>query len=373
MSIPSALGTVVNLPMVAGTGDDSWLAAVESVVPARGRGLPARRCSSPSTAATRTCLDPLAHLRLTTAAYRRATLLVDEIAHRWCDGRWLATGGGGYDVYRVVPRSWALVWLAQAHLEAPETTPAEWRERWAHEAERWRQGPPPELVVDPPGTAAPESPGIAAANGAVAQTVLRLVEETPLDAVERLFASAERPILGARAQTIAAIPGHRPARGLPAGHPRLVRERLQRADAGPGPGLAGHRARRAHAHLRPHRQRQDPRRVPLVPRPAPARAAPADPLRRPARPLRLARSRRSSTTSTATCARRSRASRWRPQRAGEPTPREVRVGMRTGDTPADGARARSASAARHPGHHARVALPAPDLGGARDAARRASG
>ena len=59
--------------------------------------------------------DPLAHLRVTTAAYRAATVLLDELAHQWTEGRWFATGGGGYDAYRVVPRSWSLVWLAQAH------------------------------------------------------------------------------------------------------------------------------------------------------------------------------------------------------------------------------------------------------------------
>jgi acetoin utilization protein AcuC len=180
VSIPSALGTVVNLPMVAGTGDASWLAALESVVPAVASAFRPTILVTQHGCDTH-LLDPLAHLRLTTAAYRRATLLADEIAHRWCDGRWLATGGGGYDVYRVVPRSWALVWLAQAHLDGPEATPVEWRERWAHEAERWRQGPPPERLVDPAGTAAPESAGIAAANSAVTQTVLKLVNETPLE------------------------------------------------------------------------------------------------------------------------------------------------------------------------------------------------
>jgi acetoin utilization protein AcuC len=180
VSIPSALGTAVNLPMVAGTGDASWLAALESVVPAVAEAfrptmlVTQHGCDSH-------LLDPLAHLRLTTAAYRRATLLADEIAHRWCGGRWLATGGGGYDVYRVVPRSWALVWLAQAHLEPPLTTPSEWRERWTAEAERWRQAPLLELLIDPPDTAAPESAGVAGADAAVIETVRRLVAETALE------------------------------------------------------------------------------------------------------------------------------------------------------------------------------------------------
>ena len=55
--------------------------------------------------------DPLAHLRVTTTAMGAAARLVDELAHRHAGGRWLATGGGGYDVYRVVPRAWAHVWL----------------------------------------------------------------------------------------------------------------------------------------------------------------------------------------------------------------------------------------------------------------------
>ena len=48
--------------------------------------------------------DPLAHLRVTTTAMGEAARLVDAIAHRYAGGRWLATGGGGYDAYRVVPR-----------------------------------------------------------------------------------------------------------------------------------------------------------------------------------------------------------------------------------------------------------------------------
>jgi acetoin utilization protein AcuC len=176
VGVPSALGTVVNLPMVAGTGDASWLAALETVVPVVAEAL------RPTMLVTQHgcdshLLDPLAHLRLTTAAYRRATLLADETAHRWCEGRWLATGGGGYDVYRVVPRSWAMVWLAQAHREPPEVTPESWRARWADEAERWRQAPPPTLLIDPPGTAAQESPGVAAADVAAVGSVLRLIAE----------------------------------------------------------------------------------------------------------------------------------------------------------------------------------------------------
>jgi ribosomal protein S18 acetylase RimI-like enzyme len=79
-----------------------------------------------------------------------AARLVDQVAHRYAGGRWLATGGGGYDVYRVVPRSWSLVWLAGAHREVPVSTPPAWRDRWAAEAARYGQAPLPEPFEDAP-------------------------------------------------------------------------------------------------------------------------------------------------------------------------------------------------------------------------------
>jgi acetoin utilization protein AcuC len=101
---------------------------------------------------------------VTTAGYARAVRLLDDLAHERCEGRWLATGGGGYDAYRVVPRSWGLVWLAQAHREVPLQVPAEWRARWADEADRFQQGPPPVEMIDPPGTVPKESRGFTDTN-----------------------------------------------------------------------------------------------------------------------------------------------------------------------------------------------------------------
>ena len=105
---------------------------------------------------------------LTTAAYVRATTLLDAIAHEWCEGRWLATGGGGYDAYRVVPRSWALVWLAQAHQEVPAETPSAWRDRWSEEAARYRQAPLPVAFLDPADLAAAEPDGMGERNARTA-------------------------------------------------------------------------------------------------------------------------------------------------------------------------------------------------------------
>src|SRR3712207_9072769 len=48
--------------------------------------------------------DPLAHLMLTVDGQRASYLALHDLAHEVCDGRWLATGGGGYAVVDVVPQ-----------------------------------------------------------------------------------------------------------------------------------------------------------------------------------------------------------------------------------------------------------------------------
>jgi acetoin utilization protein AcuC len=145
----AAPGSVVDVPLEAFTGADVWLEAVEAVVGlAAGRFKPDLVVSQHG--ADSHAWDPLAHLRVTTTAMGAAARLVDSIAHRYADGRWLATGGGGYDAYRVVPRMWALVWLAGAHRPVPGSTPSEWRERWASPAEAFGTPGMPSQFEDPP-------------------------------------------------------------------------------------------------------------------------------------------------------------------------------------------------------------------------------
>lgn len=138
----AAWGTAVNLPLPAGTSGQAWLAGVRLLLPelaaAFGPDVIVSQHGADSHA-----WDPLAHLLVTTTEMGEAVRLVDSLAHAYASGRWLATGGGGYDAYRVVPRTWALTWLAGAHREWPDRIPAAWRERWADEAERYGQAPLP--------------------------------------------------------------------------------------------------------------------------------------------------------------------------------------------------------------------------------------
>ena len=75
-------------------------------------------------------LDPLANLELSIDAQRAAHAAIHALAHEVAGGRWLLTGGGGYELVHVVPRTWTHL-LAEAAGQPidPETpTPAPWRD-----------------------------------------------------------------------------------------------------------------------------------------------------------------------------------------------------------------------------------------------------
>lgn len=79
--------------------------------------------------------DPLTHLYGTMNIFKEIPRIAQEIANEYCEGRWIAVGGGGYDIWRVVPRAWAHLWLTMTGDYIPTgPLPAEWLERWQEEA-----------------------------------------------------------------------------------------------------------------------------------------------------------------------------------------------------------------------------------------------
>ncbi|HEX3826095.1 MAG TPA: acetoin utilization protein AcuC [Sporichthyaceae bacterium] len=125
---PGALGTAVNVALPAGTGDAGWLRAFEAVVP------PLLRAFAPQVLVTQHgcdthAEDPLAHLTMTVDGQRRSYARLHELAHEVCDGRWMATGGGGYALVDVVPRSWThlLAELTGDPLDPTLETAADWQ------------------------------------------------------------------------------------------------------------------------------------------------------------------------------------------------------------------------------------------------------
>jgi acetoin utilization protein AcuC len=138
-------GTVVNVPLPPFTSDDSWLQAFHEVVPKLVRRF------RPEVLVTQLGCDthhsdPLAHLNLSTRAYREAAAGLHELAHEAAEGRWLATGGGGYQWARVVPRAWTIYFAEMAGKEIPDEIP----ERWIALAEERAGHPVPDRLSEPP-------------------------------------------------------------------------------------------------------------------------------------------------------------------------------------------------------------------------------
>lgn len=126
-------GFSVNIPVDAYTEDDSWLEALTSLLPSLAESFHPDLIISQHGCDTHEW-DPLTHLSLTTRALAAEAKLLHDLAHEHCQGRWVALGGGGYEIYRVVPRAWALVWSELSGRPLPEYIPSAWLERWQPES-----------------------------------------------------------------------------------------------------------------------------------------------------------------------------------------------------------------------------------------------
>jgi acetoin utilization protein AcuC len=143
---PDAPGSAINVPLAPGTDDAGWLAAFRDTVPAAVRDF------GPDVLVTQLgcdthASDPLAHLRLTTDTYRRAAGILHELAHEAAGGRWVATGGGGYQWARVVPRAWTIAFAEMAEVEVADPLPAS----WVAQATALSGGSVPATLSDPAG------------------------------------------------------------------------------------------------------------------------------------------------------------------------------------------------------------------------------
>jgi len=137
---PKAPDSAVNVALPPGTGDEGWLRAIHAVVPQ------VLRAFRPQFIVTQQgCdahfADPLSHLAVSIDAMQAAYQLLHDLTHELTGGKWVALGGGGYELVQVVPRAWTHLVAVAAHhplsltLEIPEP----WRE---HVARRYGQVAP---------------------------------------------------------------------------------------------------------------------------------------------------------------------------------------------------------------------------------------
>lgn len=146
----AGVGTCFNLPMEPYTEDDSWLECFRSSITKVAAAfrpdiiISQHGCDAHA-------YDPLSHVHCSMRIYSEMPAIIHELAHTFAGGKWVALGGGGYDLWRVVPRAWALVWLTmtdhpialeladraaaglektQPLLESKLRLPQQWLDKW---------------------------------------------------------------------------------------------------------------------------------------------------------------------------------------------------------------------------------------------------
>ena len=142
---PDADGMAVNVALPAGCRDAGWLRALHAVVPPLLRQFQPQVLVSQHGCDTHWS-DPLADLAVSVDAQRAAHELIHRLAHETAGGRWLLTGGGGYQLVQVVPRTWTHL-LAEASgrpLDPATPTAAGWQAY----VRRVTAEAPPEFMTD---------------------------------------------------------------------------------------------------------------------------------------------------------------------------------------------------------------------------------
>jgi acetoin utilization protein AcuC len=117
-------GYAVNLPFPPYTDDDVYVWAFEEIVP------PLIHAFRPDVVVTQLGVDsfyndPLTNLQLSMLGFEKVVRWIKELAPRW-----VALGGGGYDVSNVV-RAWTLAWAVMNGIELSDELPKSYLEKAA--------------------------------------------------------------------------------------------------------------------------------------------------------------------------------------------------------------------------------------------------
>jgi acetoin utilization protein AcuC len=117
-------GYSVNLPLAPSTSDDTYLWALRQVA------APLISAFRPDVLATQLGIDthaddPLTHLALTSRGFQEAVRELKALS----PGRWVAFGGGGYDM-SAVARCWTLAFATMAGIKLDDAIPDSYRERY---------------------------------------------------------------------------------------------------------------------------------------------------------------------------------------------------------------------------------------------------
>ncbi|KMK77819.1 acetoin utilization protein AcuC [Alkalihalobacillus pseudalcaliphilus] len=128
-------GYSINVPIDAFTEDESFIDVYETAIKE------AVEFFKPDVILTQNGADahfqdPLTHLSVSLKSLHLIPKIAHQLAHEYCGGKWVAVGGGGYDIWDVVPRAWGSIWLEmteQTHVFNDEI-PKGWIDKWQEKA-----------------------------------------------------------------------------------------------------------------------------------------------------------------------------------------------------------------------------------------------
>lgn len=131
-------GACMNIPLEPFTEDHSWLECfretIKCVAAAFNPDIIVSQHGCDAHA-----LDPLSHIHCSTRIYSEMPRIIHQLAHQHCNGKWVAVGGGGYDIWRVVPRAWSMLWLEMSDhplvksltVQPHQPLPEQWLAKWS--------------------------------------------------------------------------------------------------------------------------------------------------------------------------------------------------------------------------------------------------
>lgn len=142
-------GSAVNLALMPNVPDRLWLRGFHAVIPSvLAEFRPQILISQCGVDSHRD--DPLTDLSLTVDGQRAAMLAMRDLADKYCEGRWIAVGGGGYGLVDAVPRSWAHLIAVASEQEVSTDTVID--QTWRQAAAEVAASLPPEYAGHPSAT-----------------------------------------------------------------------------------------------------------------------------------------------------------------------------------------------------------------------------
>ncbi|QQZ10587.1 acetoin utilization protein AcuC [Heyndrickxia vini] len=168
-------GYSFNMPVDAFTEDESWLQCFTTTIKEVAAYFKPDVILTQNGADSH-YYDPLTHLSASINIYREIPKIAHELAHQYCDGKWIAVGGGGYDIWRVVPRAWSMIWLEMInHSPLSGKLPISWVDKWQKKAPipiatTWED---PQDLYEP----IPRKPEITEKNFKTAERILHFLQQ----------------------------------------------------------------------------------------------------------------------------------------------------------------------------------------------------